>query len=95
MADFFRALKIFLSDSPPAFFPMKILSFNKIAIGDLAENIFDCSSVSNLNLKGNKILLEELKHKKGFEKFVERRRQKKEQGFWHNLAINFDFCGLD
>lgn len=71
------------------------LSYNKLAISDLAENIFDCSSVSNLNLKGNKILLEELKHKKGFEKFVERRRQKKEQGFWHNLAINFDFCGLD
>ncbi len=71
------------------------LSFNKIAISDLAENIFNSSNVSNLNLKGNKILLEELKHIKGFEKFVERRRRKKEQGFWHNLAINFDFCGLD
>jgi Leucine-rich repeat (LRR) protein len=71
------------------------LSFNKLTISELADNIFNCSIVANLNLKGNKILLEELKHTKGFEKFVERRRQKKEQGFLHNLAINFDFCGLD
>jgi len=71
------------------------LSFNNLTVNNLSQNIFFCSNVSILNLKGNKIKLEELKHIKGFEKFVERRKQRKDQAFLHNLAINFDFCGLD
>jgi len=71
------------------------LSYNFITANNLSEEIFNASRVSNFNLKGNKITLEELKHIKGFENFVERRKQRKDQGFMHNLAINFDFCGLD
>ena len=71
------------------------LSFNKLKIGNICSDIMKNSKVSNLNLKGNLVKLEELKSIEGFEEFIERRKQRKNQGFIHNLAINFDFCGLD
>lgn len=71
------------------------LSFNKLSYQQLPEGLFNYSKVSNLNLKGNRIILEELKNIDGFDKFHDRRKKRKDQGFIHNLAINFDLCGLD
>jgi Leucine-rich repeat (LRR) protein len=71
------------------------LSFNKLNIGNICKEIMKISKISNLNLKGNLIKIEELKTIDGFDLFYERRKQRKNQGFIHNLDINFDFCGLD
>jgi Leucine-rich repeat (LRR) protein len=71
------------------------LSFNKLKIVNICKEIMKISKISNLNLKGNSIKIEELKTIEGFDLFYERRKQRKNQGFIHNLAINFDFCGLD
>ena len=53
------------------------------------------SKLSNLNLKGNKIKLSELRNIDGYESFLERRKVIKNIGFQNNLDINFDICGLD
>ena len=61
----------------------------------LPKNLLSKSKVSLLNLKNNKITKVQIMNDYGFDKFENRRKLKKDQGYSRNLDINFNFCGLD
>mmetsp|Transcript_20609 Transcript_20609/g.21389 ORF Transcript_20609/g.21389 Transcript_20609/m.21389 type:complete len:286 (-) Transcript_20609:25-882(-) len=64
-------------------------------LSEVPSGLLKNSSVALLNLKGNKISYYDLKKVDGFEQLMERRKKVKDQGFIHNLEVEFDVCGLE
>lgn len=69
------------------------ISFNKLS--KVGQNFLKNSRVSLLNLKGNNIAKKEFINSDGYLNFEERRKNRKDQGYFKNLDINFTLCGLD
>jgi Leucine-rich repeat (LRR) protein len=68
------------------------LSFNKLT--SCSSLLLKNSSIALLNLKGNNISYYEFKKLDGFDDLIKRRKSVKDQGFLHNLEVDFDMCGL-
>lgn len=68
------------------------LSYNKLK--NIEANLLKHSKLSILNLKGNEMDFQSFKRMEGFDEFMERRKKIKDQGFTHNLDVEFDVCGL-
>lgn len=72
-----------------------VLNIENNNLSYLPKNLLSKSKVSLLNLKNNKITKVQIMNDYGFDKFENRRKLKKDQGYSRNLDINFNFCGLD
>jgi Leucine-rich repeat (LRR) protein len=69
------------------------LSFNKLTY--IASNLLKYSKVSKLNLKGNSIDRTQFIRIDGYLEFEQRRKERKDQGYYKNLDISFGLCGLE
>lgn len=68
------------------------LSYNKLT--SCPDSLLKNSNIALLNLKGNTISYYDFKKLDGFDELIERRKRVKDQGFLHNLDVDFDMCGL-
>jgi Leucine-rich repeat (LRR) protein len=69
------------------------LSYNKIS--KIPDEIFGQSKITILKLKGNNLTISDIKDSNNFDKYLERRKMLKDQGFKHDLNMSFSLCGLD
>ena len=69
------------------------LSYNKIST--IPDKIFEESKITILKLTGNNLTISDIKDSNNFDKYLERRKMLKDQGFKYDLNMGFSLCGLD
>ena len=69
------------------------LSYNKIST--IPDKIFEESKITILKLTGNNLTISDIKDSNNFDKYLERRKMLKDQGFKYDLNMSFSLCGLD
>ena len=85
-----------ISNNKISFIPEQNWNKSKIIQLDLSyDKIFEESKITILKLTGNNLTISDIKDSNNFDKYLERRKMLKDQGFKYDLNMSFSLCGLD